>query len=146
MLKIWKKSWVPFRSYQPIQPICTQIGLDTLLDAIHDFFQIFSIAFFSKKKIIPQTTFVPTFWPHIISELDSVGQQCFFFFFAKKKTLLFLNELNTSLVAILCFYYVQLAKDSGIHIIVYEAFGVFIFWGIWSQEPLSPNNKSKFNS
>ena len=27
---------------------------------------------FSKKKIIPQTTFVPTFWPHIISELDGV--------------------------------------------------------------------------
>ena len=26
----------------------------------------------AKKKIIPQTTFVPTFWPHIISELGGV--------------------------------------------------------------------------
>ena len=31
-----------------------------------------SVAFFSKKKIITQTTFVPTFWPHIISELGGV--------------------------------------------------------------------------
>ena len=30
------------------------------------------VAFFSKKKIIPQTTLVPTFWPHIISELGGV--------------------------------------------------------------------------
>ena len=37
------------------------------------FFQIFSVAFFSKNKIIPQTTFVPTFWPHIISELGGVS-------------------------------------------------------------------------
>ena len=27
---------------------------------------------FFEKKIIPQTTFVPTFWPHIISELGGV--------------------------------------------------------------------------
>ena len=32
------------------------------------------VAFFSKKKIIPQTTFVPTFWPHIISELGGVNK------------------------------------------------------------------------
>ena len=27
--------------------------------------------------MIPQTTFVLTFWPHIISELGGVLQQCF---------------------------------------------------------------------
>ena len=32
-----------------------------LLKGTHDFFQIFSIAFFSKNRMIPQTTFVPTF-------------------------------------------------------------------------------------
>ena len=32
------------------------------------------IIFFSKNRIIPQTTFVPTFWPHIISELGGVHQ------------------------------------------------------------------------
>ena len=36
------------------------------------FFQIFTIAFISKNRIIPQTTFVPTFWPHTISELGGV--------------------------------------------------------------------------
>ena len=33
---------------------------------------IFSIAFFSKNRMIPQTTFVLTFRPHIISELGGV--------------------------------------------------------------------------
>ena len=28
--------------------------------------------FLFKNRIIPQTTFVPTFWPHIISELGGV--------------------------------------------------------------------------
>ena len=40
------------------------------------------IIFFSKSRIIPQTTFVPTFWPHIISELGGVSlnqnARCFF--------------------------------------------------------------------
>jgi len=43
-----------------------------LPNGTQDSFQIFSIAFFSKKKIIPQTTPVPTFWPHTIYELDGV--------------------------------------------------------------------------
>ena len=34
--------------------------------------EIFSIAFFSKNRMIPQTTFVLTFRPHIIAELGGV--------------------------------------------------------------------------
>ena len=73
---------MPFRSYllnstaNPAQFECKWAGLAVLFSRLllngTDFFQIFSITFFSKKKIIPQTPFVPTFWPHIISELGGV--------------------------------------------------------------------------
>ena len=59
MLKIWKKSWVPFRSYllnstaNPVQFECKWAGLAVLFSSTHDFFQIFSIAFFSKKENYP---------------------------------------------------------------------------------------------
>ena len=46
-----------------------------MANGTHDFFQIFSIAFFSKNRIIPQTTFVLTFRPHIISELGGVKEK-----------------------------------------------------------------------
>ena len=36
------------------------------------FFILISNMFFSKNRKIPQTTFVLTFWPHIISELGGV--------------------------------------------------------------------------
>ena len=38
---------------------------------------VLKLAFFSKNRITPQTTFVPTFWLHIISELD--GEFCLIF-------------------------------------------------------------------
>ena len=63
MLKIWKKSWVPFRSYL----------LNSTANPAHLHSNWAGLA-----------TFVLTFWPHIISELDGVDSDKSFLKFITK--------------------------------------------------------------
>ena len=84
MLKIWKKSWVPFGRYllnstaDSAQFEWKWAGLAVLFsrylpNGTHDFFQIFSIYFFKDFIKNPQTTIALTFLTHIISGiLDGV--------------------------------------------------------------------------
>ena len=80
ILKIWKKSWVPFRSYllnstaNSAQFEWKWAGLAVLFstNSTHDFFQIFRICFFKDFIKNPQTTIALTFLTYIISGIDGV--------------------------------------------------------------------------
>ena len=83
ILKIWKKSWVPFGSYlldstaDSAQFEWKWAGLAVLFsrylpNGTHDFFQNFRICFFKDFIKNPQTTIALTFLTHIISGIDGV--------------------------------------------------------------------------
>ena len=83
ILKIWKKSWVPFGSYllnstaDSAQFEWKWAGLAVLFsrylpNGTHDFFQIFRICFFKDFIKNPQTTIALTFLTHIVSGIDGV--------------------------------------------------------------------------
>ena len=67
ILKIWKRSWVPFGSY--------------LLDSTADSAQFEWKCFFKDFIKNPQTTIALTFLTHIISGIDGVGNLWSFFYF-----------------------------------------------------------------
>ena len=83
ILKIWKKSWVPFGSYlldstaNSAQFEWKWAGLAVLFsrylpNGTHVFFQNFRICFFKDFIKNPQTTIALTFLTHIISGIDGL--------------------------------------------------------------------------
>ena len=84
MLKIWKKSCEPFRSYllnstaNPAKFEWTWAGLAVLFsrqlpNGAHNFFHTFSICFINYFMRNPQTTFAPIFLTHISARIDGVS-------------------------------------------------------------------------